>query len=110
MQNNSGRKEIHVSDIGPGGVFGEIALLHHCKRTATVKAKTWCDLLTLQNMDFERVTEKYPMVRHQLSVNASKRINENKLDGRRYSKVARGAAEIFAEVDEILDQLEKNNE
>ncbi|XP_053658520.1 cGMP-dependent protein kinase egl-4-like [Anopheles marshallii] len=38
-----------------GQMFGEIALLHHCPRTATCSTATDCELLCLSRKDFDRI-------------------------------------------------------
>jgi glucose-6-phosphate 1-dehydrogenase len=43
-----------------GDFFGEIALLIHTPRTATVRAKTACDLMVLDQASFSRILHDYP--------------------------------------------------
>jgi CRP-like cAMP-binding protein len=43
-----------------GDFFGEIALLIHTPRTATVRAKTVCDLMVLDQPSFSRILHDYP--------------------------------------------------
>jgi CRP-like cAMP-binding protein len=43
-----------------GDFFGEIALLIDTPRTATVRAKTACDLMALDKASFDRILHDYP--------------------------------------------------
>ena len=43
-----------------GDFFGEIALLIHTPRTATVRAKTACDLMVLDQHSLSRILHDYP--------------------------------------------------
>lgn len=43
-----------------GQVFGEIALLEEVTRSADVKAKSYCDLYTLDKENFGKIIQKYP--------------------------------------------------
>jgi glucose-6-phosphate 1-dehydrogenase len=44
-----------VATLGEGGFFGEIALVESVRRTATVRAKSPCDLFVLDRADFDRI-------------------------------------------------------
>jgi len=44
-----------VAELGPGDVFGEIALLENAPRTATVRARGRTGLFVLNRRDFERL-------------------------------------------------------
>jgi hypothetical protein len=41
-------------------VFGEHALITREKRNASVRSKTYCDLLVLSKIDFDEVMVQYP--------------------------------------------------
>ena len=43
----------HVSTIGRGGCFGELALMYNCPRAATIKAKTPVETFTLDRNTFQ---------------------------------------------------------
>eukprot|EP00667_Euglena_gracilis_P004863 EG_transcript_4893 len=49
-----------VLTLRDGGFFGEIALLYDTKRTATIVARTYCDLFVLNKEDLKKVMKKFP--------------------------------------------------
>ncbi|XP_030003370.1 potassium/sodium hyperpolarization-activated cyclic nucleotide-gated channel 1 isoform X2 [Sphaeramia orbicularis] len=55
-----GSKEIRLSD---GAYFGEICLLTQGRRTATVRAETYCRLYSLSVDSFNEVLEEHPLMR-----------------------------------------------
>ena len=55
----SGRK---LADLGPGDWFGEIAILTHSPRTATVTATSPVSLLAIGDSAFRRVVETRPRI------------------------------------------------
>jgi voltage-gated potassium channel len=58
-----------------GDFFGEIALLTDSRRTATVRARTTCHLLTLDVRDFRRVMDANPELKVKVEETARKRLN-----------------------------------
>lgn len=44
---NEKKKEKTVRILKPGHLFGEVALLYNCKRTATVISKNYCTMAKL---------------------------------------------------------------
>jgi voltage-gated potassium channel len=71
---HSGQVEILTRDnqiiatLTDGAVFGEIALISDKPRTATVRAKTYCDLYVLPKEAFNRVISAYPEFKKQLEI------------------------------------------
>src|SRR5438309_9451631 len=52
-----------IERLGPGGVFGEIAVLLAVPRLATVRATEDCLLIEVPRLVFERLGDKYPPLR-----------------------------------------------
>jgi CRP-like cAMP-binding protein len=46
------KKEQFVRDLGPGSIFGELALLHGNRRTASVRSKDCCTVGCLNEESF----------------------------------------------------------
>ncbi len=57
-----GREE-HLARLGPGKSFGEIALLQHSRRAATVRAATETRVLSIAQQDFSALVEHLPILR-----------------------------------------------
>lgn len=57
-----GKIEEVVTRFGPGDFFGELALVEHCLRTATVEAEEDTALLILESKKFDELTRNYPQI------------------------------------------------
>jgi CRP-like cAMP-binding protein len=55
-----------VGALGPGEIFGEIALLLTAERTATVVARTPMRVLSLSGQDFDQIRSDVPEVERRL--------------------------------------------
>lgn len=51
-----------VATLGPGTYFGEIGIIYGEKRIASVRAKTYADVIMLRKDDLEEVLETFPLV------------------------------------------------
>ena len=56
----------YLATIKKGGFFGEIALLIETKRTASIKALTYCDLFRLDKEDFHKILVEFPNFNEQI--------------------------------------------
>jgi hypothetical protein len=52
--------------LSAGDHFGDLSLILGEKRTATVRASTYCDVFVLERRDFERIKNEYPELREVL--------------------------------------------
>ena len=66
-------KEVIISRLKIGDFFGEIALVLSQTRTATIRAKTHCDLFALERADFNRVLKDHPQRARQIAETAQQR-------------------------------------
>ncbi|MCU1498739.1 MAG: cyclic nucleotide-binding protein [Acidimicrobiales bacterium] len=69
----NGRK---VGTLGAGDAIGELSLLDHGPRTATVTADTPMTLLVLSAREFSGVIEEVPGLAHKLMIELAKRVRE----------------------------------
>ncbi len=69
----SGRK---VATLGPGGYFGELALLDRRPRSATVVSETPMKLLVLEQRRFNGLLDAMPALSHKLLVAMSGRLRQ----------------------------------
>lgn len=49
-----------LATLADGAFFGEIALMYDTKRTATIVARTYCDMFMLTKEDFKKVLRMFP--------------------------------------------------
>jgi len=52
----------HLIDLGPGDFFGEVALVEHDRRTATVVASTPISAIVMHQRDFDLMQRDLPHV------------------------------------------------
>lgn len=69
-----GRK---LADLGPGDWFGEIAILTHKPRTATVTAMSPVRLLVISDRAFRRVVETTPRIALKVLRNVAERLEHD---------------------------------
>lgn len=69
----SGKK---VATVSTGSVIGELSLLDHGPRTATVVCDTECQILVISRGNFLRVIDKVPALTHKLFAALSMRIRD----------------------------------
>lgn len=78
----SADEKIHYATLGSGNFFGEIALLLSMPRTATIKAREYCDLYRLDKETFDRVLSRYPEFAETITEMAEKRRGEIETAGK----------------------------
>ncbi len=77
----SGKATVHqngrkTAEIGPGGYFGELALLDRLPRSATVKAATDMELLALDQRTFNKLLKDSPSIVRKLLVATAARLRQ----------------------------------
>ncbi len=65
-----------VAALGSGGVVGEMSLLDHGPRTATVVCETNCELLVIDQRHFRELLEQSPKVSLKLLTTLAGRVRE----------------------------------
>ncbi|XP_053224894.1 potassium/sodium hyperpolarization-activated cyclic nucleotide-gated channel 3 [Podarcis raffonei] len=101
-----GSKEMKLSD---GSYFGEICLLTRGRRTASVRADTYCRLYSLSVDNFNEVLEEYPMMRRAFETVAMDRLDRI---GKKNSILLRKRAEHSSSSvnQEIIQQIVKHDQ
>jgi CRP-like cAMP-binding protein len=78
VSRDEGVGPVPVARLGPGDVFGEIALIRGGTTTATVVAQTDTHLLLLARRDFETLCTEFPAVRTRAQALGVARLAENR--------------------------------
>jgi CRP/FNR family cyclic AMP-dependent transcriptional regulator len=60
------KDDAHLADLGPGDFFGEIAIVEHDRRTASVVAATPCRTIVMHSREFEAMRAEMPTVARQI--------------------------------------------
>lgn len=69
-------KEKIINVLEDGDYFGEIALLKEIVRTASIRARTPCMILSLKRRHFERIISKTPELKHILDIEIDVRLTQ----------------------------------
>lgn len=77
VSTSKGGPRTHLSTIGPGSLFGEVAAVRHISRTARVTAKTPLEALELTGVAFDGVLHAWPEVRQRVMDVLAQRAREN---------------------------------
>lgn len=65
-----------VTTLGAGSVVGELSLLDHGPRTATVTADVECVLLVIESRNFVAVLDEVPTIGHRMLATLAGRIRD----------------------------------
>jgi CRP/FNR family cyclic AMP-dependent transcriptional regulator len=65
-----------VAELGPGGFFGELALLDKAPRNATVTAETPMELVVLGQREFAGLIDDIPEFAHKLLAGLARRLRQ----------------------------------
>lgn len=65
-----------IDYLGPGDFFGEVGLLHHSRRMATVRAETAVDVMAMDYQTFRTWIEGSPLVAQEIQALADKRTRD----------------------------------
>ncbi|KAK3774776.1 hypothetical protein RRG08_019639 [Elysia crispata] len=88
-----------LTHMGPGKVFGELAILYNCTRTATVKALTNCRLWAIDRQCFQGIMMRTGLLRHTEHLNFLRSVHTFKgLPEETLSKIA-----------DVLEEAHYNN-
>lgn len=54
-----------LCQMGPGKIFGELAILYNCTRTASIKAITNCKLWAIDRNTFQAIMMRFGIEKHE---------------------------------------------
>ena len=60
------KKETFVRDIKPGNIFGEVALLHGTRRTASVRSRDHCTVAVINDESFFQMIDNFPELKNRI--------------------------------------------
>jgi CRP/FNR family transcriptional regulator, cyclic AMP receptor protein len=63
-----------INSLGRGDFFGEIALVHHAPRTATVKATSPVRALVVTERNFKRLLDESPEIQRKVLAALAERL------------------------------------
>jgi len=70
---------LQIKKLGPGDVFGEIAILRNIPRTARITTETACTFLAINAKDFLDIYQYFPpAARDNIQLVVKKRLDENR--------------------------------
>ena len=87
LKRGAGGEEISLNVLRPGDSFGEMGLLEHGTRTATVRASSDVEAFRLGQAEFDELVARHPEIRHYFELQAKRRPLHNFL--REYSEFGR---------------------
>jgi CRP-like cAMP-binding protein len=80
-----------VATLSDGSYVGEVAIVFEQKRTASVRAVTFCDILVLSKDDFDNVLCQYPDIQKSVRMQATMRRNARSLQNKELMAKAAGS-------------------
>lgn len=99
-------QESHIADLHEGKIFGELAILYNCNRTASVRTKTECTVYQLDRRYYKTIVQSTGAARDEARLNALKLVPKLKdLSESKLKKIADCMEdETFANDDCIIKQ------
>jgi CRP-like cAMP-binding protein len=101
VRRGANEERVHIATLGPGEVFGEIALLSDDPRTATAVAATKVSLTAVGKDDFDRLLESSPRLRAAVRGLAGERLRDlagrgavEPGDARRWERIAESNLDV----------------
>src|SRR6185436_13986093 len=87
---SSGAAEVAVHGerirLGPGEIFGEMALISGGRRTADVTAIDYCELLVIEEREFRQFAERCPELGNEMNLLAARREAESRERRQQFSE------------------------